>query len=73
MFTRSASLLPLAGVMLAAVPQVLAQCQSYGIDIVNGGAYFINTNSNDSFSSVSQFSGWFPLQSSRYNKHLHCI
>lgn len=33
------------------------QCLSYGIDFVDGGSYFINTLSNESFTSVSQFSG----------------
>lgn len=32
-------------------------CLSYGIDFVEGGSYFINTLSNASFTTVSQFSG----------------
>lgn len=58
MFIRSAPILPLAGVLLAFTSRTLAQsCLSYGIDFVNGGSYFINTLSNDSFTCVTQFSG----------------
>ena len=32
-------------------------CLSYGIDFVDGGSYFINTNSNTNFTCVSQFEG----------------
>lgn len=34
-----------------------AACDSYAIDFKNGGNYFINKNSNESFTAVSQFSG----------------
>lgn len=32
-------------------------CQSFGVDFQDEGSYFINTNSNESFSSVSYFEG----------------
>ena len=32
-------------------------CYSYGVDFVDEGHYFINTLSNDSFTSVSTFEG----------------
>ena len=32
-------------------------CYAYGIDFQNGGDYFINTLSNESFTCVSQFEG----------------
>ncbi|KAF2721638.1 hypothetical protein K431DRAFT_268431 [Polychaeton citri CBS 116435] len=32
-----------------------ATCISFGIDFVDGGTYFINSNLNDSFATVSQF------------------
>ena len=32
-------------------------CYSYGVDFVDDGSYFINTASNDSFTSVSTFEG----------------
>ncbi|KAL1303725.1 hypothetical protein AAFC00_007071 [Neodothiora populina] len=59
MFIRSSSsVLPLAGLLFASVRHGLAQtCVSYGIDFVDGGSYFINTNSTDDFTCVSQFSG----------------
>lgn len=58
MFTRSASILPLAGFFLLSARHALAQsCLAYNIDFVNGGSYFINTNSNASFTCVTEFSG----------------
>jgi hypothetical protein len=32
-------------------------CNTYGLDFQDGGNYFINTNSNDSFTFVSSFVG----------------
>ena len=32
-------------------------CESYGIDFQDGGSYFIDSNSNASFTTVSEFSG----------------
>ena len=32
-------------------------CVAYGIDFQDGGDYFINTNSNDSFTCVTKFEG----------------
>jgi hypothetical protein len=32
-------------------------CLVYGIDFVEGGSYFINSNSNVDFTTVQQFSG----------------
>ncbi|RDW88004.1 hypothetical protein BP6252_00036 [Coleophoma cylindrospora] len=34
-----------------------ADCSSFGIDFQNGGSYFINSNDNTSFTSVTQFEG----------------
>jgi hypothetical protein len=36
---------------------VYATCQSYGVDFVDGGSYFININSPDYFSFVTEFDG----------------
>ncbi|KAK4984633.1 hypothetical protein LTR50_006483 [Elasticomyces elasticus] len=62
MSIRSRILLPLAaGVIFASNALALngtnSICLSYGIDFISGGNYFINTNSNESFTSVSQFEG----------------
>ncbi|KAK4952292.1 hypothetical protein LTR66_013758, partial [Elasticomyces elasticus] len=62
MSIRSRMLLPLAaGVIFASNALALngtnSICLSYGIDFISGGSYFINTNSNESFTSVSQFEG----------------
>jgi len=59
MLVGSSALLPLAAIILASAPSALADCNSYGIDIVNGGNYFINTLSTDDFTSVTQWSGMF--------------
>jgi hypothetical protein len=32
-------------------------CQSFGIDFKDGGTYFVNAASNDSFTSITQFKG----------------
>jgi hypothetical protein len=32
-------------------------CQSFGIDFKDGGTYFVNSGSNDSFTSITQFKG----------------
>ncbi|KAK3116539.1 hypothetical protein LTR53_002963 [Teratosphaeriaceae sp. CCFEE 6253] len=32
-------------------------CSVYGVDIQGGGSYFINSNSNDNFTAVSEFEG----------------
>ncbi|KAI9709569.1 MAG: hypothetical protein M1820_003329 [Bogoriella megaspora] len=65
MFSRFRNFLPLAAPALFALTS-LAQdiidnkdstCYSFGIDFVDGGSYFINTNSNEPFTTVSQFEG----------------
>ncbi|KAF2084454.1 hypothetical protein K490DRAFT_558, partial [Saccharata proteae CBS 121410] len=38
-------------------PTVAATCYSYGIDFQNGGSYFINAESTDNFTAVTQFEG----------------
>lgn len=43
--------------LFSAVHQASATCESYGIDFVGGGSYFINSNSDDYFTAVSEFSG----------------
>jgi hypothetical protein len=46
------------GILSALLRIVLSQtCQSFGVDVTNGGSIFVNTLSNDSFSFVEQFSG----------------
>lgn len=32
-------------------------CQSFGVDFQDEGSYFINSNSNESFTAVSYFEG----------------
>ncbi|KAG9658734.1 hypothetical protein KCU98_g3077, partial [Aureobasidium melanogenum] len=39
-----------------ALLQVASACESYGVDFKNNGDYFININSNESFTAVSEFS-----------------
>ncbi|KAI5240000.1 hypothetical protein E4T42_08533 [Aureobasidium subglaciale] len=56
MFARSSLLLPLAW-SASYLSGVNADCNSYGIDFVNNGDYFINSASNSSFTSVTQFTG----------------
>jgi len=56
MHTRSSLLLPLAW-SVSFLSGVNADCESYGIDFVNNGNYFINSASNSSFTSVTQFTG----------------
>lgn len=34
-------------------------CQTFGIDYQDGGSYFINQNSTEQFTAVSQFEGKF--------------
>lgn len=36
---------------------VSADCQSYGIDFVDGGSYFQNISSSDDFTFITQFEG----------------
>lgn len=38
-----------------ALLKVASACESYGIDFKNNKSYFININSNESFTSVSEF------------------
>lgn len=46
------------------IHQTSAECQSYGVDYVDGGSYFINTESPDYFSFVSEFEGMKDLEQS---------
>lgn len=39
------------------INRVSAECQSYGVDYVDGESYFINTESPDYFSFVTEFEG----------------
>lgn len=43
--------------LITLVPIVKADCQSFGVDFVNGGNYFINDGSTDYFSFSSIFEG----------------
>ena len=36
---------------------VFADCQSYGVDFVDGGSYFQNISSTDDFTFISYFEG----------------
>lgn len=50
----------LTGALSAALPaadEAGAVCKTYGVDFQDGGRYFINTNSNESFTFVSKFEG----------------
>lgn len=57
----------LAGAKSAALPEDMSMetsqdqqgsvCTTYGVDFQDGGSYFINTNSNESFTFVSKFEG----------------
>ncbi|KAK5129351.1 hypothetical protein LTR16_002224 [Cryomyces antarcticus] len=66
MYTRSGGFLPLAATALFASTSFAQMnstgspdsvCLSFGIDFVNGGSYFIDSKSNASFTTVSQFEG----------------
>jgi hypothetical protein len=39
------------------IRHVFADCQSYGVDYLDGETYFINTESPDYFSFVTEFEG----------------
>ncbi|KAI4727435.1 hypothetical protein E4T49_04750 [Aureobasidium sp. EXF-10728] len=56
MHTRSSLLLPLAW-SASFLSGINADCESFGIDFVNNGNYFINAASNQSFTSVTEFTG----------------
>ena len=43
--------------IVALVAEVFAQCQSYGVDFVDGGSYFQNISSSDDFTFISYFEG----------------
>jgi hypothetical protein len=46
------------GILLALLRVALSQaltCQSFGVDVQDGGDYFVNIMSNDSFSFVEEF------------------
>ncbi|KAG9554199.1 hypothetical protein KCU71_g9125, partial [Aureobasidium melanogenum] len=55
MHTRSSLLLPLAWSASFLIGANAQECESYGIDFVNNGNYFINIASNQSFTSVTEF------------------
>ncbi|TKA61239.1 hypothetical protein B0A49_10759 [Cryomyces minteri] len=66
MYTRFGGFLPLAATALFASTSYAQMnrtdspnsvCLSYGIDFVNSGFYFIDSKSNASFTTVSQFEG----------------
>lgn len=46
-----------AAALLAFVPNVLGDCQSYGLDFQSGGTYFQNINSTDPFTATQEFEG----------------
>ena len=53
------SLLALAAFSLHLTSSIVSAqtCESYGIDFQDGGSYFIDSSSNASFTTVSEFSG----------------
>ena len=56
----ASALFALAGLAAAdstTIDNTNSTCLSFGIDFVDGGSYFINTNSNANFTCVSQFEG----------------
>jgi hypothetical protein len=55
--SRFASLSAFAALLSLAVADTNSVCLSYGIDFVDEGHYFINTNSNEAFTCVSTFQG----------------
>jgi hypothetical protein len=55
--SRFASLSALAALLTLALTDPNSVCFSYGVDFVDEGNYFINTNSNDPFTCVSTFQG----------------
>jgi len=46
-----------AAALSLSVGSAFAQCESYGIDFVNGGSYFINSADTSPFTAVEEFSG----------------
>lgn len=56
MFQIMRSILPFLSFALFPLT-VSAACQSYGIDFVDGGNYFIDVTSLDQFSFLTQFEG----------------
>jgi hypothetical protein len=55
--SRFVSLSAFAALLSLAVTDPNSVCFSYGVDFVDEGHYFINTNSNESFTCVSTFQG----------------
>lgn len=43
--------------LLSLVPNVLADCESFGIDFTSGGTFFQNSNSTDPFTAIQEFKG----------------
>jgi hypothetical protein len=50
--------------LLVRVNAAEAACSSYGVDYSNGGAYYIDGSSNQYFSFITVFQGWFPHEPS---------
>jgi hypothetical protein len=43
--------------LLSLVPNVLGDCESFGIDFTSGGTFFQNSNSSDPFTAIQEFKG----------------
>jgi hypothetical protein len=43
--------------LLSLVPNVLGDCESFGIDFTSGGTFFQNSNSSDPFTAIQEFEG----------------
>lgn len=56
-FSRLTLLPALAGLLSFAAADPNSICYSFGVDFVDEGHYFINNQSNDTFSCVSTFKG----------------
>jgi hypothetical protein len=50
-------ILSIAALLSYVMSGALGECQSYGVDYVNGGSYFSNTALSDYFNFTSFFEG----------------
>lgn len=57
MHNRLTALSVLASLLPLAITDPNSVCLSFGVDFVDEGHYFINKDSNESFTCVSKFSG----------------
>ena len=43
--------------LLSLIPNVLGDCESFGVDFTSGGTFFQNSNSSDPFTAIQEFKG----------------